>query len=190
MDRVTFALKPALLGAQYSISHKQAHWFYRESSPLCPACVFLCELAYSVMCLSCSRDRAGNANVLVYVLIMQELVLWGFSATMQHLPALHYCACTATACCMFWKSCLLLPPSSHPQCDLSEISRFTVAHQTLGLGLAGYVLRWRREPDTQPVNSVKKAYRKFTSELAVACTTSLSTVDHIVLCILIDRKLF
>ena len=114
MGRVMFALKPSLLRAQCSILREQAHWFYRESSPLCPGCAFLWELAWNMMCLSCSRHKAGNTHTPLYVLTMQELVLQGFNAAMQHLPALHYRACTAISYCIFWKNCFLLPPSSHP----------------------------------------------------------------------------
>ena len=57
-------------------------------------------------------------------------------------------------------------------------------------GLGRVCAAWTEatRPKTSELGS--KAYRDFTSELLFACATWLSVVDHIVLHLLIDGKLF
>lgn len=103
-----------------------------------------------MVCLSYSWHKAGNANTLLCVLTMQELVLWGFSVGNET------SACTALLYVYshpllhILKELPLASPILPLQCDFSEISQFTMAHQALGL--TEYYLHWRREPDPKPGN--------------------------------------
>lgn len=88
VGKVVFVLKPALLGAQCSISRER---FYAQFSPLCPACAFLWELAGNTMGLSCSRHKGGHTKVIFYMLRVRG---WSYEGsfclcciTCVHLPA-------------------------------------------------------------------------------------------------------
>lgn len=143
MGKVVFVLKPALLGAQCSISHE---WFCAQFSPLCPACAFLWELAGNTTGLSCSRHKEGHMKVIFYVIRVRG---WSYEGS--------FCLCCITRVHLFlhlFKQLSLASPFLPPQRDVSEINSFVVAPQALELDLAGSVLHCRRELDPKPVISV------------------------------------
>ena len=65
----------------------------------------------------------------------------------------------------FLRQLSLASPFLPPQGSFSEISWFTVAQEALCLGLARYVLHWRGQPDSEPVNLVIK----YTENLHLNC---------------------